>query len=98
MTRWAAVLLLVAGTAHAQTAIEATTTGGDKVRLLPDGRWEYVDDGKRAEAQKAQAQQPAAQNAQQSCPPGWQGGLFGVGRCIPPGDPQYNRGSLGRGK
>jgi hypothetical protein len=97
MTRGAAVLLLVAGAVHAQTAIEATTASGEKVRLLPDGRWEYVDAAKRAEAQKTQAQ-PAAQNAQQSCPPGWQGGLFGIGRCIPPGDPQYNRGSLGRGK
>jgi hypothetical protein len=25
-----------------------------------------------------------------------QGGLFGVGRTIPPGDKDYNRGSLGR--
>jgi hypothetical protein len=101
MTRVAAALVAVAlaAAAHAQTAIEATTADGDKVRLHPDGRWEYVDPAKRAQGQQAQSQaQPAGQNAQQGCPPGWQGGLFGVGRCIPPGDPQYNRGSLGRGK
>jgi hypothetical protein len=97
----ALIIAVLAGAAHAQVPppapLEATTTGGDKVRLFPDGRWEYVDPAKRAPA-PATAVQPAAQNAQPSCPPGWQGGLFGFGRCIPPGDPQYNRGSLGRGK
>ncbi len=96
----AAVLLALAAAAHAQggerAAIDATTAEGDKVRLYPDGRWEYVDPAKRAAMPVAPS--PASQNAQPSCPPGWQGGLFGFGRCIPPGDPQYNRGSLGRGK
>ena len=32
-------------------------------------------------------------------PPRAQGGLFGLGRTIPPGDPDYNRGSLsGKGR
>jgi hypothetical protein len=90
-----------AGLAHAQVEprapLEATTADGDRVRLFPDGRWEYVDAAKRA-AMPAAAPAAPNQNAQASCPPGWQGGLFGVGRCIAPGDPQYNRGSLGRGK
>jgi hypothetical protein len=97
----AAAALAVAGLAQAQaeprTAIEAVTAEGDKVRLFADGRWEYVDPAKRA-AMPAPAPAPTSQNAQANCPPGWQGGLFGIGRCIPPGDPQYNRGSLGRGK
>jgi hypothetical protein len=100
MRRVAAAVLVAAcaaGVAHAQPAIDATTAEGDKVRLFADGRWEYVDPAKRPPARETQAQ-PAAQNAQPSCPPGWQGGLLGFGRCIPPGDPQYNRGSLGRGK
>jgi hypothetical protein len=95
----AAVVALGCASAHAQTApaqnapIEATTGAGDKVRLFPDGRWEFVDPKKRAEMPAAA--QPAAAGTQ-ACPPGSQGGLFGIGRCIPPGDPQYNRGSLGK--
>ena len=77
--------------------IEATTAEGDRVRLFPDGRWEYVDPAKRA-AMPAAAPAAQSQNAQSNCPPGWQGGVFGFGRCIPPGDPQFNRGSLGRGR
>ena len=88
------ILLLIAiatlvGAAHAQAPVEATTAAGDKVRLYPDGRWEYVDPAKRAAATPAAAPAaPGAVNAQPGCPPGWQGGLFGFGRCIPPGDPQ----------
>jgi hypothetical protein len=103
--RLALVLLFIAGAglAHAQAqapdaaAIEATTASGEKVRLLPDGRWEYVDQARQAEAKKAQAAVAATQPASQGCPPGSQGGLFGIGRCIPPGDPQYNRGSMRAG-
>jgi len=93
------VLIGLTGLGHAQApaAIEATTATGEKVRLLPDGRWEYVDADKQAEAKKSQAAVAATQPASQGCPPGWQGGLFGIGRCIPPGDPQYNRGSLRAG-
>jgi hypothetical protein len=96
MRRVAAALCMAAwvGVAPAQDALDATTAAGDKVRLFPDGRWEYVDADKRA---KAQAAQPQAQPPG-PCPPGSQGALFGIGRCIPPGDPQYNRGSVGRGK
>jgi len=76
--------------AAAAQSIEATTPSGDKVLLHPNGRWEYVD-VKKAESARAVAQQYPEN---QGCPPGSQGGLLGVGRCIPPGDKDYNRGSL----
>jgi len=68
--------------------IEATTTSGDKVILLPNGRWEYVEAAKAAEAAKIAKQYPE----NQTCPPGSQGGWFGT-RCILPGDPEFNRKS-----
>jgi hypothetical protein len=34
------------------TPLEATTADGQKVRLFPNGRWEFVDAAKAAEAQK----------------------------------------------
>ena len=71
-------------------AIEATTAGGDRVLLHPNGRWEYANPQKAAAARKVAEQYPE----NQGCPPGWQGSFFGVGRCIPPGDKDYNRGSL----
>ena len=83
-------LLVLAGQQSAAQAIEATTSSGDKVLLQPNGRWEYVD-RKKAEQARAVAQQYPEN---QGCPPGSQGGVFGVGRCIPPGDKDYNRGSL----
>lgn len=83
------VLVLFGAQAAAQ-AIEGTTAAGDKVLLHPNGRWEYVD-RKKAEQAHAVAQQYPEN---QGCPPGSQGGVFGVGRCIPPGDKDYNRGSL----
>ena len=55
-------------------------------------------------AQPATAAQPSASPAVASspagaCPPGAQGHLFWVGRCVLPGDPDYNRGSLsGKGR
>ena len=86
-------MLLLASMAFAQApAIDATTAAGDKVRLLPDGRWEYVDPKKQAEMPKP-APAAAAQPATAPSAP-TQGGLFGVGRTIQPGDPDYNRGSL----
>lgn len=94
---WLVVALAVFSAApsfaqDARAPIEATTAAGDKVRLLPNGRWEFVD------AQKAAAAREVAQTfpENQGCPPGAQGGFFGVGRCIMPGDKDYNRGSLGR--
>lgn len=70
--------------------IEASTASGDKVRLLPNGRWEFVDHAK-AEAARAVAQRYPEN---QGCPQGTQGGLLGFGRCIAPGDKDYNRGTL----
>ena len=107
MNAWGVSVAVVALAAsvqvHAQTqGIEATTSSGEKVRLLPDGRWEYVDPKKQAAmpnpapgaaaapSAPAAAQAPAAGAA--SGPT--QGGLFGIGRTIQPGDPDYNRGSL----
>lgn len=90
--------LLLQGTALAQghggEVLEATTAAGDRVRLLPNGRWEFVD-AKKAEAAKAVAQRYPEN---QGCPQGSQGGLFGVGRCIQSGDKDYNRGSLNPAK
>ena len=85
--------LLAAPVLAAQTpgaAVEATTANGDKVLLHPNGRWEYVDAQKAEQARAVSQQYPE----NQGCPPGWQGSFFGVGRCIPPGDKDYNRGSL----
>lgn len=74
-----------------RTPIEATTAAGDKVRLLPNGRWEYVDADK-AKAAKALADQFPENHTR---PVAAQGGVFGVGRTVMPGDRDYNRGSLG---
>ena len=78
------------GAAPDAPPIEATTAAGDKVLLHPNGRWEYVNPQKAAAARKVAEQYPE----NQGCPPGSQGGFFGFGRCIPPGDKDYNRGSL----
>jgi hypothetical protein len=84
------VAVLLAAPVWAQLgAIDATTSSGEKVRLLPDGRWEYADPVK-AEPQR-KAREAEVQRERNS-----QGGLFGIGRTIPPGDKDYNRGSLGR--
>lgn len=85
-----ALMLAAASGWAAESPVEATTVAGDKVLLHPNGRWEYVDQ-KKAEQARAVAQQYPEN---QSCPSGSQGGLFGVGRCIMPGDKDYNRGSL----
>jgi hypothetical protein len=80
---------LAAG-ADSDSAVKATTATGDKVLLHPNGRWEYVDPKKAGEAKSIAQQYPE----NQGCPPGSQGQFFGVGRCIAPGDKDYNRGSL----
>ena len=82
-------MFLIANVYAQETVIDATTAGGEKVRLLPNGRWEYVDPVK-AEPQKKAREAEAARERNS------QGGLFGIGRTIPPGDKDYNRGSLGR--
>ncbi len=70
--------------------VEAVTVDGEKVRLFPNGRWEYVDAAKALAA----AQKAAAYPENQMRPEGAQGGLFGIGRTVMPGDKDYNRGSL----
>jgi hypothetical protein len=98
-------LILIAGSVWAQEAkapIETTTPGGDKIRLFPDGHWEYVDGQKAAvqrteravEAKKQQEAQQSPQQAVNDCPHAQGGGQIGLGRTICPGDPDYNRGSL----
>ena len=69
--------------------IEATTAAGEKVRLLPNGRWEYADAKKAGPQRKAQAEELERER-------GAQGGWFGIGRKVYEGDRDYNRGSLGR--
>jgi hypothetical protein len=90
-----ALLVLAAGVCSAadldRTPLEATTVDGQKVRLLPNGRWEYVDAAKAAQAREVAAQYPENQTR----PLEAQGVLLGgTGRLIMPGDKDYNRGSL----
>ena len=94
-TAWALALAIAAGPCLAadldRTAVEATTVDGEKVRLFPNGRWEFVDPVKAAVAQKQAAEYPENKTR----PVEAQGGLFGgFGRTIMPGDKDYNRGSL----
>lgn len=78
-----------------RTPVEATTAQGDAVRLYPNGRWEYVDAAKAAKAQELAAAYPENRTR----PVEAQGGVFGVGRTLMPGDKDYNRGSLsGKGR
>ena len=91
----ALILLLAAGSTLAadldRTPLEAVTVDGQKVRLFPNGRWEFTDAAKAAEAQQLAAQYPENKTR----PIEAQGGLFGgFGRTIMPGDKDYNRGSL----
>lgn len=87
---------LVALACHAQadqldrTPVEATTGAGEKVRLYPNGRWEYVDAQKAVAAQELAAQYPENKTR----PIEAQGGLLGIGRTVMPGDKDYNRGTL----
>ena len=71
--------------------IQATTAAGEKVRLMPNGHWEYVDQKKAEPQRKAQAEEAERERSAQ-------GGWFGIGRKIYPGDPDYNRGSLNPNK
>lgn len=69
--------------------LQAVTASGEQVILHPNGRWEFVDSTKAKAAKEIAQQYPE----NQGCPPGWRGGLLGFGRCIPPDDPDFNRGS-----
>ncbi len=88
------VLAVLMPVAAAQEQIEATTASGEKVRLHPNGRWEYVDTQKAAAAKVLADQYPENQLRPQAA----QGCLFGIGRCIMPGDKDYNRGTLNPAK
>lgn len=90
------LLVLFAPAAQAQGGemIEATTVSGEKVRLLPNGRWEFVDAQKAVAAKTVADQYPENQLR----PKAAQGCLFGIGRCIMPGDKEYNRGTLNPAK
>jgi hypothetical protein len=75
--------------------LEARTAAGEAVRLLPNGRWEFVDPARQAEAKKVADTYPENDLR----PAKAQGGLLGIGRMVMPGDPDYNRGSLsGKGR
>lgn len=82
------------GYAQSGAVMDATTTAGEKVRLLPNGRWEYVNEQKAAAAKAVADQYPENQLRPQAA----QGCLFGIGRCIMPGDKDYNRGTLNPAK
>lgn len=88
------MLVLVAGQGLAaeldRTPLAATTADGQAVRLYPNGRWEFVDSARAVEAQKLAAEYPENKTR----PVEAQGGVFGIGRTIMPGDKDYNRGSL----
>lgn len=74
-----------------RTPLEAMTVNGEKMRLFPNGRWEFADSAKAAAAQQLAAEYPENKPR----PLEAQGGLFGnFGRIIMPGDKDYNRGSL----
>jgi len=75
--------------------LQAVTPSGDQVILHPNGHWEFIDTKKAAEAREVAKQFPE----NQGCPLGTQGGYLGLGRCIPIGDKDYNRGSMsGKGR
>ncbi|MCB5191094.1 hypothetical protein LG198_10175 [Methylobacillus arboreus] len=75
--------------ANAESPQHATTAEGERIILNPDGSWRYADDAEPAQKKAA---------SRKDCPPGSQGGWFGT-RCVPPGDKDFNRGSLsGKGR
>lgn len=69
--------------------LDATTASGDKVRLLPNGRWEFVDVAKQADAKKVADTFPENHLRPEGAQGGWMGGRY-----IMPGDKDYNRGTL----
>lgn len=91
---FALVLILTGGPVVAadldRTPVEATTAGGEKVRLFPNGRWEYIDAKKAAEAQQVAAQYPENKTRPIDAQGGWLPGT----RMVMPGDKEYNRGSM----
>lgn len=97
MRRMSVLALLLApvlALAQGGESIEATTASGEKVRLHPNGRWEFVDVQKAAAAKVVADQYPENKLR----PMDAQGCLFGIGRCVMPGDKDYNRGTLNPAK
>ena len=82
-----ALALLLATAALAQAPVDATTASGEKVKLFPDGRWEYVDPAKAEPQRKAREAEMERERAAQ-------GGWFGFGRKVYEGDKDYNRGTM----
>ena len=90
MGRTEALIAAALFSAHAlaqDVYIEATTAAGEKVRLLPNGRWEYVDPVKAEPQRKAREVEAERERSAQ-------GGWLGGSRKIYEGDKDYNRGSL----
>ena len=69
--------------------IEAKTTAGETVILHANGKWEFVNTEKAAQAKEIAIKLDPSAN----CPPGSQGMFLGLGRCILPGDKDYQTGS-----
>jgi len=65
-----AILLFVALPALAQqkSDVEATTAGGQKVILHPDGRWDFVDGPQPAPAKATESKPAAAATTTESTP------------------------------
>ena len=92
--------LACCGPLHAQaSAIDATTTTGERVRLLPDGRWQWLD-GNQAALQKSERDVAARRQDEQRLAEikrernAQGGGLLGLGRTVYEGDKDYNRSTL----
>lgn len=81
--------LPIAHAADTHPDIEALTNSGEKVILHADGKWEFVNAQKAAVAKEIAIKLNPVAN----CPPGSQGTFFGFGRCILPGDKDYQTGS-----
>ena len=74
-----------------RSPLMATTVDGQQVQLFPNGRWEFVDQAKAAQAREVAATYPENRTR----PIDSQGVVIGgIGRVILPGDKDYNRGSL----
>ena len=93
---WMAAALAACCAAHAQQGVvEATTANGEKVRLLPDGRWEWVEPQKAAVQQQQRREEDEQRQAELRRERSAQGGgVIGIGRTLYEGDKDYNRGSL----
>ena len=74
---------------EAHPDIEAKTTAGENVILHANGKWEFVNQQKATKAKEIAIKLDPSAN----CPPGSQGSFFGFGRCILPGNKDYQTGS-----